>query len=205
MAFALPAPWVTKFEEIQQNFEALTQALVDLMPGSLAQAGDLKMTGRTTAPTGWRLCDGSAISRTQFARLFAAIGTTYGVGDGSTTFNVPDLLGRAPVGAGTGSGLTAKTLGTKIGVETPTMPAHLTGIENQTHVHGAANGLNFMTSTLTVGLAADGGAQPTWYPDTWTGTTATQNANHNHNVAAVGSATDGNVPPSTVVNYVIKL
>jgi len=55
----------------------------------------------SSAPTGWLLCDGSAVSRTTYASLFTAISTTYGVGDGSTTFNLPNLKGRAIVGAGT--------------------------------------------------------------------------------------------------------
>jgi microcystin-dependent protein len=52
----------------------------------------------STAPSGWRLCFGQAVSRTTFASLFAAIGTTYGVGDGSTTFNLPDCRGRSTFG-----------------------------------------------------------------------------------------------------------
>jgi hypothetical protein len=54
--------------------------------------------GATTPPTGFLLCDGSAVSRTTYAILFEVIGTTYGVGNGSTTFNVPDLRNRVPVG-----------------------------------------------------------------------------------------------------------
>lgn len=54
----------------------------------------------TTAPTGWLSCDGSAVSRTTYATLFSNIGTTWGVGDGSTTFNVPDLRGLFLRGAG---------------------------------------------------------------------------------------------------------
>lgn len=54
----------------------------------------------STAPAGFLLCDGSAVSRTTYADLFALIGTTYGAGDGSTTFNVPDLRGSVIVGAG---------------------------------------------------------------------------------------------------------
>ena len=48
----------------------------------------------TSAPSGWLLCDGSAISRTTYSALFSAIGTTYGVGDGSSTFNLPNFQGR---------------------------------------------------------------------------------------------------------------
>lgn len=55
--------------------------------------------GGTSAPSGWLLCDGAAVSRTTYAGLFAVLGTAYGAGDGSTTFNVPDRRGRFGVGA----------------------------------------------------------------------------------------------------------
>ncbi|MBN3010378.1 tail fiber protein, partial [Ruthenibacterium lactatiformans] len=51
------------------------------------------------APTGWLLCQGQAISRTTYAQLFSVIGTTYGSGDGKTTFNLPDMRGRVAVGS----------------------------------------------------------------------------------------------------------
>lgn len=82
--------------------------------------GEIRMYGGSSAPSGWLSCDGSAVSRSTYASLFAILGTTFGVGDGSTTFNVPDLKGRAPIGVGTGSGLTARTLGGKVGAETHT-------------------------------------------------------------------------------------
>ena len=56
------------------------------------------MYGGATAPSNYMICDGTAISRTDYAKLFNVIGTTYGAGDGSTTFNLPNLKGRAPVG-----------------------------------------------------------------------------------------------------------
>ena len=62
--------------------------------------GEFKFYGRATPPTGWLLCDGSSVSRTTYAALFAILGTAYGAGDGSTTFNLPDGRGRMPVGAG---------------------------------------------------------------------------------------------------------
>lgn len=64
--------------------------------------------GGSSAPSGFLLCDGSAVSRTTYAALFAILSTTYGVGDGSTTFNLPDLRQRFPMGkavSGTGSTL----------------------------------------------------------------------------------------------------
>ena len=61
--------------------------------------GTLAPFAGSTAPTGFLLCQGQAVSRTTYAALFAAIGTTYGAGDGSTTFNLPDGRGRALIGA----------------------------------------------------------------------------------------------------------
>ena len=61
-----------------------------------------------TAPEGWLLCDGSAVSRTTYAALYAAIGTTYGAGNGSTTFTLPDLRGRVPAGANASNALASK-------------------------------------------------------------------------------------------------
>lgn len=65
--------------------------------------GDFKWTANPAPGAGWLTCNGAAYSRTTYAALFAAIGTTYGSGDGSTTFNVPHALGRVLVAAGTGS------------------------------------------------------------------------------------------------------
>ena len=68
-----------------------------------------------TAPAGWLLCNGSAVSRSSYKALFAAIGTTYGAGNGSSTFNLPDLRGRVPAGAGTAA------LASKAGADTKTI------------------------------------------------------------------------------------
>ena len=72
-------------------------------------------------PSGWLECDGAAVSRSTYSALFSAIGTVWGSGDGSTTFNVPDLRGRAPIGVGTGVTLTARNLGTIGGAENHTL------------------------------------------------------------------------------------
>lgn len=60
--------------------------------------GSISLFAGKTAPNGWLICDGSAVSRTTYANLFSVIGTTYGKGDGSTTFNIPNLKGKVPVG-----------------------------------------------------------------------------------------------------------
>lgn len=66
--------------------------------GDTLPIGVIVPYGSATAPTNWLVCDGSAVSRTTYAELFSAIGTTFGAGDGSTTFNLPNLKGRVPVG-----------------------------------------------------------------------------------------------------------
>lgn len=65
----------------------------------MPETGVVLWRANTTVPSGFLLCDGSAVSRTTYAALFTAIGTTYGAGDGSTTFNVPNLTSRYAVGA----------------------------------------------------------------------------------------------------------
>jgi microcystin-dependent protein len=97
------------------------------------KVGDTLWSSRSSAPSGWLACDGSAISRTTYSALFTALGTTFGAGDGTTTFNLPDAQGRAPVGVGSGSGLTTRALGAKGGAETHPlalgeMPAHTHGV-----------------------------------------------------------------------------
>ena len=77
-----------------------------------AIVGEIKMWPTASAPSEYLLCDGSAVSRTTYASLFSAIGTTFGTGDGSTTFNLPDFRGRSPVGVGQGSTGEGGTTGT---------------------------------------------------------------------------------------------
>jgi microcystin-dependent protein len=100
--------------------------------------GSVQMFAGASAPTNWLLCNGAAISRSTYAILYALIGTTYGTGDGSTTFNVPDMRGRMPIGVGTGAGLTARTLGQTSGVESITiassnLPIHTHTLSAHTH------------------------------------------------------------------------
>lgn len=73
------------------NNEQMLAALQAMLNGVAMPAGAVAHFARTTAPTGWLKANGAAVSRTTYAILFAAIGTTFGAGDGSTTFNLPDL------------------------------------------------------------------------------------------------------------------
>jgi len=126
----------------------------DLLDGShstgLRPVGEITMWGTTTAPSGWLLCDGSAVSRVTYSALFAVIGTIYGVGDGSTTFNLPNLKGKVPVGYNT-----AETEFDVMG-ETGGEKTHaLTTAELATHLHtvdppSTASGTESVGHTHTV-------------------------------------------------------
>lgn len=87
----------------------------------------------SSAPTGWLECNGAAVNRSTYSALFAAIGETFGVGDSSTTFNLPDLRGRTSIGSGTGTDLSARTLGATVGVESVTLTGPQSGIAAHTH------------------------------------------------------------------------
>lgn len=112
----------------------------------LYQTGDLKIFAGTTTPSGWLLCDGSAVSRTAYAALFAVIGTAYGAGDGSTTFNLPNFTDRFPRGH----------------------PTPGTGAGNDAHTHGAGGYL--WTPNATHGGGCCGGAMANSNPVPITGT-----------------------------------
>jgi len=93
--------------------------------------------GSMNVPTGWLLCDGSAVSRTTYAALFAVIGTTYGSGDGSTTFNLPDSRDRVSVGAGSTYAL-GQTMGSATNSHTHSAgsykgPSHTHAVNSHTH------------------------------------------------------------------------
>lgn len=89
-------------------------------------AGTIMMYAGVTPPDGWLICDGSAISRTAYSKLFLVIGTRYGVGNGSTTFNLPNLQGRVVIGATSPS----YTIGSTGGSETVTLEYSDSGILN---------------------------------------------------------------------------
>lgn len=102
--------------------------------------GDIKYSCQESDHGCWLLCDGRSISRTEYSDLFEAIGTAFGVGNGSTTFNIPDARGRVLGAIGSGTGLTPRSLGDTVGAETHTlttgeMPSHNHGITDLGHTH----------------------------------------------------------------------
>lgn len=148
-------------------------------PTAIVPSGTVLDYAGPTAPSGWTECDGSAISRTTFSALFTAIGTTWGVGDGSTTFNVPDLRRRTCVGRG---GASTGTLGNTIGSTGGEENHVLSVAELATHNHGVTDPGH--THTVT-----DPGHNHTQnaHSHTDSGHNHSQNAhNHSQGVAAGG-------------------
>src|SRR5262245_37939207 len=167
--------------------------------------GQIIMFAGDFAPEGWVLCDGSLLSAATYRDLFALIGTTYG-GDGQSTFGVPDLRGRMPIGTGQGPGLSNYVIAETCGVETVKLQRdHL-----PQHSHPVAAVHDPGTADVPAGnavLAALGG----------------QAASGEFQVAAYAPAADllalsqssvgvaggdqphGNIQPYQVVNYCIAL
>lgn len=110
-----------------------------------AGIGPLPYAG-PTAPSGWLLCFGQAVSRVTYAALFAAIGTSHGAGDGSTTFNLPDMRGRVPAGKDDMGGTAAGNLNVTLTGTTTAGSAVVTGISS--------------TAALAVGMQAIGANIP---------------------------------------------
>lgn len=104
--------------------------VIDITVSEGAQPGDYKMIAGSTIPDGWLLCNGAAVSRTTYAKLFAAIGTRYGSGNGSTTFNLPNFNGRHVLGT-TNTG----NLGSYVSAGLPDITgyAEVRGIENDSN------------------------------------------------------------------------
>lgn len=151
-------------------------------------SGVILAYGGSSAPSGYLLCDGSAVSRAGQAALFAAIGTTYGAGDGSTTFNLPDLRQRFPLGkaaSGTGS-----TLGASGGAidhvhvsQAPGLAQSFGRVSDGTFVVRDGSNANYQLASLS----PSGGGSP------------------DAGGAVIGNSnTSSNNPPYQVVNFIIK-
>lgn len=126
-----------------------TKAMIDDISPTypIANIGEYKeIASNNNIGTSWLLCDGSAVSRTQYQLLFNVINVDFGAGDGTTTFNLPDRRGRVGIMSGQGTGLTDRTTGQIIGEEDVTLinsqlPTHAHSIDhNHPSVNSSSNG-----------------------------------------------------------------
>jgi microcystin-dependent protein len=160
--------------------------------------GEVRVMAFESPPTGWEVCDGRLMAIATYPALFDTIGTTYG-GDGDTTFALPNLTGRAAIGAGTGPGLSAHAVGASGGAQ----EVALTAAEMPSHTH-AARGYQFPGRIQVPGptriMARSSGGSA--YDSDTTGLVGT----------AAGSLTEvgadqahNNMPPSLAMTFVIAL
>ena len=172
--------WKAKFNPTQSHIDstAYTSLMQYFVP-----TGTILDFGGSSAPTGYLICSGQAISRTTYATLFSIVGIAFGAGDTTTTFNLPDLRRRITVGAGgTGTATLGNSIGDTGGAETHT----LTTTEMPSHTHSA-----YQVS------GAEGGMSPT-------GSGGVSAATYATGGAGSGGA-HNNIQPSVVVNKIIKI
>jgi len=181
--------------------------------------GIIEVFSGSNIPDGYLLCNGQEVSREEYTNLFKVIGTTYGEGDGNTTFNLPDLSGRVAVGKNSG---TFNNLGKTLGVETSTLaisnlPSHnhtipaLSGSTNTIgqHTHGW-NGWTAVYSGSDYTAAIFGTDSAQGFINEGKGPQAA--GNHSHTVTTNKSSTGNtgsgssftNIQPSLIINYIIK-
>ena len=159
--------------------------------------GTIQMWPTVTAPTGYLLCTGTAVSRTTYAALFAVIGTTFGVGDGSTTFNLPNYTNRMPYGT---------TIGTTGGSADAIVVSHThTATSSDSgHIHGQTwtgpDDFNLGGEPPGAVIAPDNNRYGSFNNNTNTGY-----ANITTTVNSAGSSgTGANLPPYLGINFIIK-
>jgi microcystin-dependent protein len=173
-------------------------ATLELTSAVAVLTGEVRMYGSSVAPTGWLNCDGSAISRTTYASLFAVLGTQYGVGDGLTTFNLPDIRSRAPIGlnAAGGGGLSARIMGEKYGSESVNL------LHNHQWYTQVAVGTDGSFSNVANPISLTQANEPTSSGLAWSAGGSQLNANFYTNNALSG--TQDNNQPSICINFIIK-
>ncbi len=207
---SVPHAWsdgeVLSATDLNANFAALDARLGAVEQAAPAvPAGTIVAFGGTTAPSGWILCDGRALSRTANAALFAAIGIAHGTGDGVTTFNVPDLRGRFVRGTDRGAGRDPDALGrvaAAAGGSTGDAVGSLQPQETGPHTHTGSTGPERLSGGA-VGIWYD---QPGQYRFTSTGGTGiAQNLAHTHAFTTDASTGSESRPVNVGVDYLIKL
>lgn len=212
------SPLIPTATKGDSSAKGASTAFVQNAIAQLVPTGTILAFGGVTAPNGFLICNGSAVSRTAYANLFAVIGTRYGAGNGSTTFNLPKLNDGSFV-----RGVAPSGVGTKYSASLPPLTASSAGAHTHTRgtmeIKGAvSSGVVEENATFSgaftrgslgqggTGLGQDYGLTFTASKG-WTGATSSNGA-HTHTVAnSAGVAMNGTtvLPQSVGVNYIIKI
>lgn len=178
--------------------EGIYQNSLDIQ--NIIPAGIVSAYGGNNAPEGWLICDGSAVSRTTYRNLFSAIGINYGEGDGTTTFNLPNLKGKVIVGVDSQDedfDTTGKSGGEKTHQLVENELPRLTG---SIAMHSAADrtNINNVSGKFTSGLTNSGRYRNGGNDSTGANSVGIINWGIGNN------GSHNNLQPYTVVNYIIK-
>jgi microcystin-dependent protein len=178
---------------------------------SALPSGTITMWPTGTPPTGWLLADGSAVSRVTYATLFTVITTTFGIGDGVSTFNLPNYTDRMPIGAGSTYAVAA-TGGSKDAVvvthshtASSSSSSSFTGSPLADHAHtvggpnsGGGSGISFGNAAeapISISTSSVSGGTPSGSVSTSTSTTVNSTGS---------SGTNANLPPYLGIRFIIK-
>jgi microcystin-dependent protein len=177
--------------------QAATKQYVDNASAGSSPSGSLIMWPTGSAPSGWLLCDGAAVSRTTYAALFAVIGTTFGAGDTTTTFNLPDYRDRMPIGANTIAASVGATGGSKDAIVVS--HTHTASVSDPGHTHrvrrtGNTTGASSITK---LGLSTSFVTDNDLIEASVTGISVS-------NSTEGSSGTNANMPPYLGINFIIK-
>jgi microcystin-dependent protein len=191
-----------------------TQIATTAFVQAAALTGEIKMWGVSSAPSGYLLCNGAAISRTTYAALFAVYGTTFGSGDGTTTFNVPDFSGRMPIGVNGTYTLAATGGAATTTLSSSNLPSHTHAFSattstpsvdmNHRHYVGSRDSTADNGGNYAQEFVSDAGSG--YGPNTYTNY---QDLNHTHTLSGTtGSAGSGTaattISPYLGIYYIIK-
>lgn len=221
------SPLIPTAKAGDSSAKGASTAFVQNAIAQLVPTGTILAFGGVTAPSGFLICDGSAVSRTTYANLFKVIGTRYGAGNGSTTFNLPKLNDGSFV-----RGVAPSAVGTKYNASLPPLTAssngahthtrgtmeiigsvYKSGVDDEGPLTGGTKANGAFTVTKNSGNGAsgssDGGAYNLSFQASrsWTGATSSNGA-HTHTVTnSVGVAMNGNtvLPQSVGCNFIIKI
>jgi microcystin-dependent protein len=186
------------YQDASITYAKLAQALINL----ICPVGMVAQFAGAAVPAGWFLCDGTAVSRTNYPALFSAIGVYWGTGDGINTFNLPDLRGRSPIGYAPSAppGITSRPFASIGGEENHTllkaeMAAHAHTLSQNPHTHTYTNPAgNFIGFAL--------GGTSLYSP---AGTTQTGGSTADITLNNTGSDTPhNNMMPFAVIYFIIK-
>ena len=177
---------------------------------TVSKVGSIQMYAGSSEPTGWLMCDGRAVSRTKYSKLFEVIGTTYGSGDGSTTFNLPDMRNLFVVGAGSSYSINSKGGSDTVTLTTSQIPAHTHGEKSLTgnvtiRKTGAGYDTAISRSGIVSSITSSGSGSTSLNGSGSSGQKLDQinfNATHTHSSVGGGGAHE-NRPPYIALNYII--